>query len=62
MKAQLDDYYVFCQVAKFGSMKVASERINLPLSTVSRRIVSLEESLGLQLFVRSKNKLTEVVK
>ncbi|WP_240205759.1 LysR family transcriptional regulator [Vibrio sp. CyArs1] len=58
MKAQLDDYYVFCQVAKFGSMKAASERINLPLSTVSRRIVSLEESLGLQLFVRSKNKLT----
>ena len=57
MKIQLDDYYVFCQVAKYGSMKQASEKTRLPLSTVSRRIVALEESLGLQLFIRNKNKL-----
>ncbi|MEZ9142531.1 MULTISPECIES: LysR family transcriptional regulator [unclassified Shewanella] len=58
MKIQLDDYYVFCQVAKYGSMKRASEKTRLPLSTVSRRIVSLEENLGLQLFIRNKNKLS----
>lgn len=58
MKNQIDDYYVFCQVAKFGSMKKASEKIRLPLSTVSRRVVALEEGLGVQLFIRSKNKLT----
>ena len=57
MKLQMDDYYVFCQVARFGSMKLASDSIGLPLSTVSRRIVALEESLGLLLFIRSKNKL-----
>ncbi|WP_299569021.1 LysR family transcriptional regulator [uncultured Shewanella sp.] len=38
MKIQLDDYYIFCQVAKYGSMKRASEKTRLPLSTVSRRI------------------------
>ncbi|WP_285163404.1 LysR family transcriptional regulator [Shewanella goraebulensis] len=58
MKIQLDDYYIFCQVAKYGSMKRASEKTRLPLSTVSRRIVSLEENLGLQLFIRNKNKLS----
>jgi LysR family transcriptional regulator, transcriptional activator AphB len=58
MKIQMDDYYVFCQVAKYGSMKQASEKTRLPLSTVSRRIVSLEENLGLQLFIRNKNKLS----
>ena len=58
MKIQLDDYYVFCQVAKYGSMKQASEKTRLPLSTVSRRVVSLEENLGLQLFIRNKNKLS----
>lgn len=58
MKIQLDDYYVFCQVAKYGSMKQASEKTRLSLSTVSRRIVSLEESLGIQLFIRNKNKLS----
>lgn len=58
MKNQIDDYYVFCQVAKYGSMKKASERVKLPLSTVSRRIVGLEQGLGVQLFIRSKNKLT----
>lgn len=58
MKNQMDDYYVFCQVAKYGSMKKASEQVKLPLSTVSRRVVGLEQGLGIQLFVRSKNKLT----
>lgn len=58
MKIQMDDYYVFCQVAKYGSMKRASEKMKLPLSTVSRRIASLEEGLGLQLFIRNKNKLS----
>ncbi|UJF19895.1 LysR family transcriptional regulator [Vibrio sp. SS-MA-C1-2] len=57
MKNPLDDYYVFCQVVKFGSMKKVGELLDLPISTVSRRIGALEEHLDVKLFIRTKNKI-----
>ncbi|MDN2483606.1 LysR family transcriptional regulator [Vibrio agarivorans] len=54
----LNDIFIFCQVVEHGSMKKASEELEIPLSTVSRRILALEEMIGAQLFVRSKTKLT----
>lgn len=58
MHHNLDDFYIFCQVVKSGSMKGASEALEIPLSTVSRRIANLEESVRSPLFIRSKNALT----
>jgi DNA-binding transcriptional LysR family regulator len=57
MTHKLDDYYIFCQVVKLGSMKAASEALEIPLSTVSRRISSLEERVSSPLFIRSKTAL-----
>lgn len=54
----LDDFYIFCQVVEHGSMKKASEQLDVPLSTISRRVTSLEELVGTQLFIRSKTSLT----
>ncbi|QIA65725.1 LysR family transcriptional regulator [Vibrio astriarenae] len=54
----LDDFYIFCQVVEHGSMKKASEQLDVPLSTISRRVNSLEELVGTQLFIRSKTSLT----
>ncbi|GAM71236.1 transcriptional regulator [Vibrio sp. JCM 19236] len=57
MARNLDDFYIFCQVVRLGSMKAASEELEIPLSTVSRRIANLEESVSSPLFVRSKTAL-----
>ncbi|MGL6314046.1 LysR family transcriptional regulator [Vibrio sp. WXL103] len=53
----LDDFYIFCKVVELGSMKKASEQLEIPLSTVSRRISGLEAHVGSQLFIRSKTSL-----
>ncbi|MEZ9900330.1 LysR family transcriptional regulator [Vibrio breoganii] len=57
MARNLDDFYLFCQVVKLGSMKAASEELEIPLSTISRRIAYLEEQVRSPLFIRSKASL-----
>lgn len=53
MKRVLDDLNIFCKVVEQGSLKGAAEALSVPHSTVSRRIDSLEQSLGLTLLHRS---------
>ena len=46
------DMYYFIKVVEQGSMVAASEKLDIPTSTLSRRIISLEERLGYQLLHR----------
>ncbi|UJF18718.1 LysR family transcriptional regulator [Vibrio sp. SS-MA-C1-2] len=57
VKNTLDDFYLFCQVVKYGSMKKVSELTGLPMSTISRRISNLESSTKTTLLIRAKNKI-----
>lgn len=50
-----DDLRVFCAVSAAGNLTSASVRLGVSASTVHRRIVALEESIGAQLFVRTKS-------
>jgi DNA-binding transcriptional LysR family regulator len=48
-----DDLKVFLEVARSETLSLASKRLNIDPSTVSRRIHKLEDQLGTQLFDRS---------
>ncbi|SFC06497.1 LysR family transcriptional regulator [Pseudoalteromonas denitrificans] len=48
-----DDLKVFLEVARSETLTMASKRLNIDPSTVSRRIHKLENELGTQLFDRS---------
>jgi DNA-binding transcriptional LysR family regulator len=50
-----DDLFLFIKVAKFGSFTKAAKELNIYQSTISRRIISLEEYLGVKLIVRTAN-------
>lgn len=54
----LDDIKIFIMVAKFGSYTKAANEINIPLATISRRIKSLEEQLGVSLINRDTRKIS----
>lgn len=49
--------YHFYIVAKEGSIKVASQKLNITQPTLSTQIKSLEEQLNLKLFIRKHRKL-----
>lgn len=49
----LDDMALFVEVAKFLSFRKASESLNVPASTLSRRVSSLEKAIGLRLIKRT---------
>lgn len=53
----LDDLFLFCSVVKAGSLSRASEELNLPPATVSRRLQALEERLGTKLLQPHKRYL-----
>lgn len=53
MQRIYDDLQLFCAVVEHGSLKAASDSLNIPHSTVSRRINALENSLGLSLLQRT---------
>ncbi|WP_212748353.1 LysR family transcriptional regulator [Pseudoalteromonas phenolica] len=53
MDRVLDDLTIFCAVVKSGSLKKAAAQLNIPHSTVSRRIDNLEHQLGLKLLHRT---------
>lgn len=50
-----DDLFLFIKVAQFGSFTKAAKELGIYQSTISRRILSLEESLGSKLIVRTAN-------
>lgn len=54
----LDDLRCFCMIVKLGSFKKASERLEMPLSTLSRRIRQLENDLQLRLLNRDSHRVT----
>ena len=57
MTPDADDLLLFARVADSGSFSRAAERVQLPKSTVSRRIAALEKRLGERLLQRTTRKL-----
>ncbi len=57
MSPDADDLLLFARVAETGSFSRAAERVQLPKSTVSRRIAALEKRLGERLLQRTTRKL-----
>lgn len=57
MNLEPNDLLLFARVADSGSFSRGAERLNLPKSTVSRRIAGLEGQLGERLFTRSTRRL-----
>ncbi len=45
----VDDLFLFCKVVEQGSLQKAAHVLNLPQSTVSRRLAALETRLDLRL-------------
>lgn len=58
MSLTANDLILFAHVIDAGSFSRAAERIDLPKSTLSRRITQLENQLGERLLTRSTRKLT----
>jgi len=56
--ARWDDIRVFLAIKRAGSLGQAALRLGLDTSTVSRRLVAFEASLGSKLFERSRDGLT----
>ncbi|HUP05848.1 MAG TPA: LysR family transcriptional regulator [Caldimonas sp.] len=53
-----NDLVLFARVAEAGSFSRTADRLQVPKSTVSRRIAALEEHFGERLFHRSTRKLS----
>ncbi|MGQ7845282.1 LysR substrate-binding domain-containing protein [Granulosicoccus sp. 3-233] len=53
----LNDLYYFVQVVNHGSFAAAGRALGVPKSTLSRRILALEERVGIRLIQRSTRKL-----
>lgn len=52
-----DDVSIFTAVIEHGSFISASTKLNIPTSTVSRRVSKLEADLGIQLLERTSRKI-----
>lgn len=57
MEKLFRDIPLFVEAAKQKSLTRAAEALDMPLSTLSRRILQMEKELGLPLFYRSARKL-----
>ncbi len=57
MSPDADDLLLFARVMDSGSFSRAAERVQLPKSSVSRRIAALEQRLGEKLLQRSTRRL-----
>jgi DNA-binding transcriptional LysR family regulator len=57
MEIDPGDLLLFARIVEFGSFSLAAERVQLPKSTVSRRITLLEGKLGERLLQRTTRKL-----
>src|SRR4029078_8996192 len=58
MSLQPNDLLLFARVVDEGSFSRAADRLELPKSTVSRRVAALENALGERLLLRTTRKLT----
>lgn len=57
MDVEPNDLVLFARIVEAGSFSRAAERVQLPKSTVSRRIAQLEARLGERLLQRTTRKL-----
>src|SRR5450830_739481 len=57
MYIEPNDLLLFARIADSGSFSKAAERLDLPKSTVSRRLAQLEAQLGERLLQRTTRKL-----
>jgi DNA-binding transcriptional LysR family regulator len=57
MKMDLNSLMIFAKVVEVNGFSEAARRLKMPVSTVSRRIVELEEQLGVRLLERSTRSL-----
>ncbi|WP_321804055.1 LysR substrate-binding domain-containing protein [Burkholderia sp. BCC1988] len=53
LTVNLNDLYLFVQAVDAGSMSAAARRLDLPKSTVSKRVAELERTLGARLVHRT---------
>ncbi|RTZ18361.1 LysR family transcriptional regulator [Vibrio aquaticus] len=53
----MDDLFLFCTVVEQGSLLAASKRLELPVSTMSRRLSALEERLNMRLLHKQGREL-----
>ncbi len=53
----LDDMRSFCAVVRYGSFRQASVMLDMPLSTLSRRVAKLEADLALRLLNRDAHRV-----
>ncbi|WP_343698993.1 LysR family transcriptional regulator [Caulobacter sp.] len=58
MADQLADFIVFARIAESGSLTAAAASLNLSLAAVSRRLMRLEERLGVRLINRTTRTLS----
>lgn len=58
MQIDPNDLFLFARVMEAGGFSRAAERLDLPKSTISRRITLLEAKLGERLLLRTTRKLT----
>ena len=58
METNLNDVRVFTRVVAAGSFTAAAQELDLPTSTVSRRVARLEDELGVRLLYRTTRKLS----
>jgi len=58
MDVEPNDLLLFARIVEAGSFSLAAQRLELPKSTVSRRIALLETQLGERLLLRTTRKLT----
>ncbi|HSA82944.1 MAG TPA: LysR family transcriptional regulator [Geminicoccaceae bacterium] len=54
---RLDAMRVFIEVAGAGSLSAAARRLGVPLTTVSRKVMALEEHVGVRLITRTTRRL-----
>ena len=57
MDVEPNDLLLFARIVEAGSFSMAAQRLDLPKSTVSRRIAMLEASLGERLLQRTTRRL-----
>lgn len=57
MSPSLDNIALFIEVARIGSFTRAAQSLNIPASTLSRRISEMERHIGVHLLKRSTRKL-----
>jgi DNA-binding transcriptional LysR family regulator len=52
----LDDVYYYAQVVEHQGITTAARALNVPKSSISRRILALETSLGARLIQRTSRR------